>query len=107
MKAVSDWTIGDAGTGYTTTAKWWAIGGGGSGASGTVNSSGTSFTVTAGGSGYSSAPQIVISGGGWTDDLGASSPRNQTISASDGIIISRGASGGVKAFIKPANPTAN
>ena len=22
------WTIGDAGTGYTTTAKWWAIGGG-------------------------------------------------------------------------------
>ena len=40
---------------------WWAVGGGGSGAYGTVNSGGTSFTVTAGGSGYSSAPQIVIS----------------------------------------------
>ena len=48
------WSIGDSGTGYTTTAKWWAVGGGGSGAYGTVNSSGTSFTVTAGGSGYTS-----------------------------------------------------
>ena len=53
-----------------------------------VNSSGTSFTVTAGGSGYSSAPQIVLER--MDDDLGASGKGNQTISASDGIIISVG-----------------
>ena len=100
------WTIGDAGTGYTTTAKWWAIGGGGSGASGTVNSSGTSFTVTAGGSGYSSAPQIVISGGGWRQSGGDSSPRgNDSISASEGIIIKRHKDySGVRSFIEATNP---
>jgi len=99
------WNIGNTGVGYNTTAKWYAVGGGGSGAHGTVNTSGTSFTVSAGGSGYTSAPQIVISGGGWryTDD---SSQDNLEVGASDGIIIYRGASGGVKSFIEAANPTA-
>ena len=70
------------------------------------NQFGTSFTVTAGGSGYTSAPQIVISGGGWryTDD---SSQDNLEVGASDGIIIYRGATGGVKSFIEAANPTAD
>lgn len=100
------WNIGDSGTGYTTTAKWWAVGGGGSGAYGTVNSGGTSFTVTAGGSGYNSAPQIVISGGGWRLSGGDSSARgNDSIEASDGLIVSRRASGGVQAFIEPLNPS--
>ena len=99
------WSVGASGAGYTTTARWWAIGGGGSGAYGTVNSGGTSFTVTAGGSGYSSAPQIVISGGGWRLSGGDSSPRgNESIGASDGLIISRLSSGGVAAFIEPSNP---
>ena len=102
------WSVGASGAGYTTTARWWAIGGGGSGAYGTVNSGGTSFTVTAGGSGYSSAPQIVISGGGWRLSGGDSSPRgNESIGASDGLIISRLSSGGVAAFIEPSNPAAN
>ena len=99
------WNIGNTGVGYDTTAKWYAVGGGGSGAHGTVNTSGTTFTVTAGGSGYTSAPQIVISGGGWryTDD---SSQDNLEVGASDGLIIYRGATGGVKSFIEAANPTA-
>jgi hypothetical protein len=99
------WNIGNTGVGYNTTAKWYAVGGGGSGAHGTVNTSGTTFTVTAGGSGYTSAPQVVISGGGWryTDD---SSQDNLEVGASDGIIIYRGATGGVKSFIEATNPTA-
>jgi hypothetical protein len=99
------WNIGNTGVGYNTTAKWYAVGGGGSGAHGTVNTSGTTFTVTAGGSGYTSTPQIVISGGGWryTDD---SSQDNLEVGASDGIIIYRGATGGVKSFIEATNPTA-
>jgi len=94
------------GAGYSSSPKWYAVGGGGSGAHGTVNTSGTTFTVTAGGSGYTSAPQIVISGGGWryTDD---SSQDNLEVGASDGIIIYRGATGGVKSFIEAANPTAD
>jgi hypothetical protein len=100
------WSSGTSGTGYTTTARWWAIGGGGSGAYGTVNSSGSSFTVTAGGSGYTSSPQIVISGGGWRLSGGDSSPRgNDSIGASDGLIVTRRASGGVQAFIEPLNPS--
>ena len=102
------WSVGSAGAGYTTTARWWAIGGGGSGAEGTVNSTGTSFTVTSAGSGYTSAPQIVISGGGWRLSGGDSSPRgDETVGASDGIIISRRSSGGVASFIEPANPLGN
>jgi len=102
------WSIGSAGAGYNTTARWWAVGGGGSGAEGTVNSSGTSFTVSSAGSGYTSAPQIVISGGGWRLSGGDSSPRgDETIGASDGIIISRRSSGGVASFIEPANPLGN
>jgi hypothetical protein len=100
------WSVGNSGAGYNTTARWWAIGGGGSGAYGTVNSSGTNFTVTSGGTGYTSAPQIVISGGGWRLSGGDSAPRgNESISASDGLIISRRASGGVQAFIEPLNPS--
>jgi hypothetical protein len=102
------WGVGSAGAGYSTTARWWAIGGGGSGAEGTVNSTGTSFTVTSPGSGYTSAPQIVISGGGWRLSGGDSSPRgNVTVGSSDGIIISRRSSGGVQAFIEPINPLNN
>lgn len=101
------WSVGSAGAGYTTTARWWAIGGGGTGAYGTVNSTGTSFTVTAGGSGYSSAPQLVISGGGWRLLGGESTPRgNEVITASDGLIISRHSDyGGIRTYIESPNPT--
>jgi len=100
------WNIGSVGAGYSSSPKWYAVGGGGSGAHGTVNTSGTTFTVTAGGSGYTSAPQIVISGGGWRY-LDDSAQDNLEVGASDGIIIYRGATGGVKSFIEAANPTAD
>ena len=102
------WSVGASGAGYTTTARWWAVGGNGSGAYGTVNSSGSTFTTTSGGSGYTSPPQIVISGGGWRLSGGDSSPRgNESVGASEGIIITRRSTGGVATFIEPSNPAAN
>ena len=106
------WSIGNVGAGYTnssSTATWYAVGGGGTGANGTITTNGSgqysSFNLTAGGSGYSSAPQIIISGGGWrySDN---SSQDNLTVGSSDGLIIYRGATGGVKTFIEASNPTA-
>lgn len=106
------WSIGNVGAGYTnssSTATWYAVGGGGTGANGTITTNGSgqysSFNLTAGGSGYSSAPQIIISGGGWrySDN---SSQDNLTVGSSDGLIIYRGATGGVKTFIEANNPTA-
>ncbi|MDG1131156.1 MAG: hypothetical protein P8N21_00550, partial [Opitutales bacterium] len=100
------WSIGNVGAGYTnssSTATWYAVGGGGTGANGTITTNGSgqysSFNLTAGGSGYSSAPQIIISGGGWrySDN---SSQDNLTVGSSDGLIIYRGATGGVKTFIE-------
>ena len=106
------WSIGNVGAGYSnssSTATWYAVGGGGTGANGTITTNGSgqysSFNLTAGGSGYTSAPQIIISGGGWrySDD----SPQdNLTVGSSDGLIIYRGATGGVKTFIEANNPTA-
>ena len=106
------WSIGNVGAGYSnssSTATWYAVGGGGTGAKGTVTTNGSgqysSFNLTAGGSGYTSAPQIIISGGGWrySDN---SSQDNLTVGSSDGLIIYRGATGGVKTFIQANNPTA-
>jgi hypothetical protein len=99
------WNIGSVGAGYSSPPKWYAVGGGGSGAHGTVTTSDPDFTVIAGGSGYTSAPQIVISGGGWRYDDN-SSRDNLEVGASDGIIIYRGAFGGDKSFIEATNPTA-
>ena len=97
------WNVGDLGTGYDGNAQWFAIGGGGTGAYGTVTTGG-SFTVTAGGSGYTSAPQIIVSGGGWRNITGGSSPQGgQDIGSDDGIIIHRKHSSGVTAFIELAD----
>jgi hypothetical protein len=97
------WNVGDLGTGYDGNAQWFAIGGGGTGAKGTVTTGG-SFTVTAGGSGYTSAPQIIVSGGGWRNITGGSSPQGgQVIGSDDGIIIHRKHTSGVTAFIELAN----
>jgi hypothetical protein len=99
------WNVGDLGTGYNGAAKWWALGGNGTGASGTVTTGG-SFTVTAGGSGYTSAPLIVVSGGGWRNFTDSVSPQGgQVIGSDDGIIIHRKHSTGVSAFIELPNIT--
>ena len=94
------WNVGDLGTGYDGTAQWFAIGGNGTGAKGTVTTGG-SFTVVSGGSGYTSAPQIVISGGGWRVSTDATAPKGGVeIGASDGIIIRRNHSSGVSSYIE-------
>lgn len=99
------WNVGDLGTGYDGAAKWWALGGNGTGASGTVTTGG-SFTVTSGGSGYSSAPQIVVSGGGWREISAGDSPQGgQVVGSDDGIIIHRKHTTGVSAFIELPNIT--
>ena len=97
------WSIGSSGAGYSGNAVWYAIGGNGSGANGTVTTGGA-FTVTAGGSGYTSAPQIIISGGGWRYQDN-SARDNETVNSSDGIILYRGSSSGERAFIESINPT--
>ena len=96
------WNVRTTGSGYSQSAKWWAVGGGGSNASGTVTTGG-SFSVTNGGSGYTSAPQIVISGGGWrySDD---SSRGGDVLGKNEGVIIVRDADSGVKSFLEPTNP---
>jgi len=98
------WNIGTTGAGYSQSANWWAVGGGGSGAKGTVTTSG-SFTVTAGGSGYTSAPQIIISGGGWRYETDTAPKGNETLGGNEGIIIRRGGSGSATAtYIDSTNP---
>jgi len=99
------WSVGSLGAGYSSSidAKWWALGGGGSGAYGTVDNAG-SFTVTSAGSGYTQAPQLVISGSGWRYSTEVTSEGNQTIGATDGIILTRRADSGVASFIDPVNP---
>lgn len=55
------------GANYTAAPTVKLVGGGGTGATATATIAGgkvTGFTVTAGGSGYTSAPSVVISGGG-------------------------------------------
>ena len=94
------WNVGDLGAGYDGNAQWFAIGGGGTGANGTVTTGG-SFTITSGGSGYTSAPQIIVSGGGWRNITGGGSPQGgQVIGSDDGIIIHRKHTSGVTAFIE-------
>ena len=107
------WSIGNVGAGYdnsSSTATWYAVGGGGSGGKGTVTTNGSgqyqSFSLTAGGSGYTSAPQIIISGGGWRLSDDGFAQDDLSVDASAGIIIYRDANGGVKTFLETNNPTA-
>lgn len=96
------WNVGDLGTGYTGDSDdqyWFAIGGGGSGASGTVSNTG-SFTVTAAGTNYTSAPQIVVSGGGWRTTGSNDAQGGVLIGAEDGIIIHRNHTSGVATEIE-------
>ena len=62
---------------------------------------GGSFSVTSGGSGYTSSPQIVISGGGWRVSTDGTAPQGGVeIGSSDGIIIKRSHSTGVSSYIE-------
>lgn len=94
------WNIGDLGAGYDGDAYWFAIGGGGTGAKGTITTGG-SITILAGGSGYTSSPQIISSGGGWRNLTDASAQQGgSVIGSEDGIIINRKHSTGVTALME-------
>jgi len=108
--ATANWAIGSKGSGYNGNAKFYCIGGGGPDANhasacvGVISSTGGISSVSGSGS-YSSAPQAIVSGGGWrTSSSGTSSRGNEVVGASDGVFISRGYSSGVKTFLASSNP---
>ncbi len=120
------WTTGHGGAGYNGNAKAYFLGGGNTTmavATATVSSgavTGFNFTGTGNtrGAGYTHAPQVIISGGGWRK-VGAANPNNviqdgQILEATEGLVIIRknpgpdGNSGtsddGKMTYIKPKNP---
>jgi hypothetical protein len=107
-KGDKKWALGSAGTGYNTTAKVYFIGGGGSGGKGDAAVSGgavTSITITAPGAGYTEAPQVVITGGGWRLIGGADAPEdNQILSSDEGMILVRKHPTGILTYIEAINP---
>ena len=110
-KGAKSWLTGQIGAGYSTStskkAKVYFVGGGGSGAHGTFSPNASpQIAVTSGGSGYTSAPQVVISGGGWRlDNAGSSSYQdNASLGATEGLIVIRKNPNGVLTYIKGSNP---
>ena len=109
-KGAKTWSTGNVGAGYSTSsskkAKVYFLGGGGSGAHGTFfNGDNPKVTVVSGGSGYTSAPQVVITGGGWRlENAGASVEDNATLGATEGMIILRKNPSGALTYIKGSNP---
>jgi len=107
-KGSKTWSLGSGGAGYNTTAKVFFIGGGGSGGKGDATVSGgavTGITVTSPGSGYTSAPQVVITGGGWRITTDPSAPQDGALlDADEGIILMRGNPSGELTYIEAINP---
>ena len=111
-KGDKKWSLGSAGAGYNTTAKAYFIGGGGSGAIADVSVSGgavTGFsfsgTGNSRGSGYTEAPQVVITGGGWRLVGGADAPEDgQVLSSDEGMIVVRKHPTGILTYIEAINP---
>ncbi len=107
-KGSKTWSLGSGGAGYNTTAKVFFIGGGGSGGKGDATVSGgavTGITVTSPGSGYTSAPQVVITGGGWRITTDPSAPQDDALlDADEGIILMRGNPSGALTYIEAINP---
>ena len=105
------WSTGDGGGGYSSAAdvKVYFLGGGGSGGEGSATVAGgkiTGITVTAAGSGYSYAPQVVIGGGGWRKEGASDTIQDgELVDGSTGILIIRNHSTGVLTYIKADNPT--
>ena len=109
-KGAKSWSTGNIGSGYSTNsgkkAKVYFLGGGGTGAHGTFfNNDDPKITVVSGGSGYTSAPQVVITGGGWRlEEAGAAVKDNDILGATEGMIIIRNNPSGVLTYIKGSNP---
>ena len=105
------WSVGSEGAGYASAARFYCVGGNNgstdTNATGTVSISGStvSITVSTAGSGYSSAPTSVTTGGGWRETNSGNSPQGATVlTASGGILIKRRHSSGVKTYIDTLNP---
>jgi len=110
------WKTGHGGAGYNGNAKAYFMGGGNTtmavatatvsnGAVTGFNFSGTGDTK---GAGYSYAPQVIISGGGWRK-VGAANPNNvikdgEILEATEGIVIVRKNSNGILTYFQPKNP---
>lgn len=109
-KGAKTWETGSVGAGYSTDtnkkAKVYFLGGGGSGAQGTFFAGDTpNIQVTAAGSGYTAAPQVIISGGGWRLYGGGNGCEdNATLGATEGMIIIRRNPAGTLTYIQGANP---
>jgi hypothetical protein len=111
-KGDKKWSLGSVGAGYNTSAKAYFIGGGGTGAIASVSVSGGAITgfVFSGsgnsrGSGYTEAPQVVITGGGWRLIGGADAPEDgQVLGSDEGIILVRKHPTGILTYIEAINP---
>jgi hypothetical protein len=114
-KGSRTWSTGSGGAGYdvnSSYSKVYFVGGGGSGGEGnaTVDGSGvvTGITVTAAGTGYTFAPQVVITGGGWRITTDPSAPQDGAASAilgaDEGLILRRGNPSGALTYIEAINP---
>jgi hypothetical protein len=111
-KGDKKWSLGSVGAGYNTSAKAYFIGGGGTGAIASVTISsgaitGFDFTGTGNsrGSGYTEAPQVVITGGGWRLIGGADAPEDgQVLSSDEGIIVVRKHPTGILTYVEANNP---
>jgi hypothetical protein len=104
------WNVGSEGAGYTSAAKFYCVGGNNgstdTNATGTVNISGSTVTFSGlpSGSGYSSAPTAVTTGGGWRISTDINGQGYTVLSASGGIMIKRRHSSGEKTYIETLNP---
>ena len=107
-KGSKTWSLGSGGDGYDTTAKVYFIGGGGTGGTGDATLTGdvvSGITVTNPGSGYTSAPQVVITGGGWRIITDPSAPQDGALlDADEGLILVRANPAGTLTYIEAINP---
>ena len=90
----------------TQNSALWCVGGGAStNAKGTINADGTGISFVDNGAGYSAAPQVVVTGGGWhTSTSGTSARGDYVIGSSDGVLLYRGYTNGNKTYISSTNP---
>jgi hypothetical protein len=110
-KGSKTWSTGSVGAGYNANPKAYFIGGGGSDAVADVDLSTNPVTFTftgsgnSGGSGYTSAPQVVITGGGWRNQTGGNAAQDGALLGGDeGIIVIRRNPSGALTYVEAINP---
>ncbi len=102
-------TLGEKSTGGGYTGKFFCVGGGGPDANATnacqgdIAADGSVSNVTGSGT-YSSAPQAVVTGGGWRTGSAPNAYGNYLVGSSSGVLIFRGYTSGTKTFLSSTNP---